>query len=116
MTESLTDSVLTQEDGRSVADFAIDAGLNDALNFGFSYIEAEDDAVVAFVMASPDTALRILREIREATLEPEGTFVGRLWTARLLVSKRLRDERIIFANEPLTVILDLNLSHRVGRT
>lgn len=87
---------------RVMADFS--GNLSDALNFGFSYVESEDN-MVAFLVASPNTVLKILREIDEAVLDPDDKALGTLWTAKILCSKKLPENRVIFANESLLTVL-----------
>ena len=104
MTETLTIQILNAP--KVFAEFT--GGLNDALNFGFSYVEAED-RMVAYVMVSPRMALRILREIQESILDPEDEILGTLWTAKLVCSIKVKDDRIVFVNEPLSTALMLEL-------
>jgi len=108
---SITHQILNISD-RAVVDFPSES-LGDALNFGFSFVESEDN-MVAYVLVSPAMALRILREIKESTLSPNGEILGGLWTSNLIVSSKIRDNRIIFANHGLTVVLVMDLSSSIG--
>lgn len=81
--------------------------LSDALNFGFSYVESEDH-MVSYLLASPKTVQRILREQDESVLDPDQESIGHLWTAKLLCSKKVQESRIIFANESLLTVLLLD--------
>ena len=105
---SITHQILNISD-RAVVDFPSEESLGDALNFGFSFVESEDN-MVAYVLVSPAMALRILREVKESTLNPNGEILGGLWTSNLIVSSKIRDNRIIFANHSLTVVLIMDLS------
>ena len=104
MTDALTLEILKTP--KVYAEFS--GELNDALNFGFSYVESEDH-MVSFVLVSPEMALRILREIPETTLDPDQEILGKLWTADLLCSRKVKEDRIMFANEPLSTALTLQL-------
>ena len=82
--------------------------LREALNCGFSYGESEDH-MVSYVLGSPVQILQIIRSIEETTLNLEQGFIGDLWTAKMLCSKKVPDNRVIFANESLLTILSLDI-------
>lgn len=70
--------------------------VGDMLNFGFGYMESQDH-VVSSVLASPAMMKRILAE-PDAVLEPTETQLGRIRTALLLVTPKLSDNQVVFAN------------------
>ena len=83
--------------------------LLDALNFGFSYVESGDH-IVEYVATNGRMAKRILSEIPESTVEPSEGFLGRLWTARLVVSDRLGDGQILFSNSTSSAVVDVKIN------
>jgi hypothetical protein len=91
---------------KAVAEFPGKGTLRDMLNFGFSYVETEDN-MVTHILAYPSVILKILRVMPEAELDPEGEVLGSLFTAKLLSSKKVKENRIVFANEQQTVVLVL---------
>lgn len=82
--------------------------LKDALSFGFSYLESEDH-MVHFIAAGPRMMKRIFAEMPDSVLDPAGDSVGELWTAKLLLSRKLGDRQIIFSNEIFSAVVDLHL-------
>lgn len=105
--KSATDII--HSDYKVSMDFPGQGTLFDVLSFGFAYVESEDH-FVDYVVANRHTAKRIFAEINdsEVSLSPGGG-VGTLWTARLMVSDKLRDRHIVFSNSTLTVVLNLNV-------
>jgi hypothetical protein len=81
--------------------------LYDALCFGFSYIESEDH-VVNYIVANGNVMKKILAEVPEAILNPTQQALGELWTAKLLVSNKLNDKRIVFSNERFSAVININ--------
>jgi hypothetical protein len=79
----------------------------DIISFGFSYVEHEDH-LVEYIIASPDTAKKIIQEIEPLKLTADSSFIGVLWTGKLYVSDKTTDSHILFANSDLSVILDLD--------
>jgi hypothetical protein len=84
--------------------------LKDALNFGFSYLEHEDH-VVHYIATNPTVMKKLFIEMPESVLNPDQEFIGELWTAKLLVSKRLKDDEIILSNQVFSAVIDLNLNN-----
>jgi len=80
--------------------------LKDAITFGFSYIESEDH-IVEYVVANPVMLKRIFGEIRDSALIVDGDAIGRLWTAKLLVSDKLADSQILFSNNTFSAVINL---------
>ena len=83
--------------------------LKDALNFGFSYIESKDH-VVHYVTANPVMLKRILAEISESILDPTDESIGDLWTAKLLMLKRLGNKELVFSNNTFSTVINVNLN------
>jgi hypothetical protein len=81
--------------------------LSDLLSFGFSFVEHEDHCV-EYILVSPTMAKRIIQEIEEITLTIETNYLGFLWTAHVILTDKINDDRIIFANKDYSVVLDLN--------
>ena len=90
-----------------------DKGLREALNFGFSYIESEDH-IVQYVVANCTTMKSLLSDIAEARLYPEKETLGELWTAKLVVSDRLKDNQLIFSNSVFSAVINLNMNNIRG--
>ena len=83
--------------------------IKDALNFGFSYLESEDH-IVEYVMANGKILKKILGEITDSVLKPQGNSMGELWTAKLLFSNKLDDSEIFFSNNTFSAVIHLNLN------
>lgn len=79
----------------------------DALNFGFSYVESQDH-FVEYVVANPVMMHKILREVSDARLEPDDNKIGKLWTANLVVSRKVKNDRLVFSNGGHTAVLFLD--------
>ena len=104
--KSVTDII--HSDYKVSMDFPGQGNLYDVLSFGFSYVESEDH-IVDYVVANSHTAKRIFSEISDSEVgfSPDGG-IGRLWTAKLMLSNKLKDRHIVFSNSTLTVVLNLN--------
>jgi len=101
---------ILQSENRLYADLPHkDCSINDALSFGFSYIEYQDH-IVESVVASPKIVRKIFKEIDDATIEPENQSIGKIWTASLIVSKKISDKYIVFSNGGHTSILFLRIN------
>jgi hypothetical protein len=87
--------------------------LRDALNFGFSYIESEDH-VVEYVVANSQNIKRIFAEVSDSVINPEADSIGEIWTAKLLLSKKLNNDQILFSNNSFSVVINLNLNPYKG--
>lgn len=83
--------------------------ITDALNFGFSYIESEDH-VVEYVVANNRVTKKIFAEIPDSTVCVEDGTIGKLWTAKLLLSDKLSDSQILFSNNTFSAVINLNLN------
>lgn len=111
MTEINTNKIfdiLTSKE-RVHADFPGDGRINDILNFGFSFIESQDH-FVEYIVAHPLIIKEILKEIPESKLDPTTESIGKIWTADLLSSKKMRENRIAFSNGGSTAVLFLNIN------
>jgi len=80
--------------------------IDDILNFGFSYIESEDN-FVSYVIGNSKVMKRIFGEMPESILEPTKEHLGKLWTASLIFSKKVKDNHIIFSNLDYSTVLVL---------
>jgi len=78
--------------------------LEDALNFGFSYLESEDH-IVQYIVVNSKTMKRIFGEINDSILKPKGESLGELWTAKLLLSNNLKDSEIFFSNNTFSAVI-----------
>ena len=83
--------------------------LEDSLNYGFSYVEHEDH-IVEHIVANRFLMKRILGEVSDSELKPEGRSIGELWTAKLYISDKLSDKQIFFSNSVFSVVINLNLN------
>lgn len=82
--------------------------MQDILQFGFSFVEMEDE-FVAYIIAHPNTIKAILCKYPEAVLDPEGETIGKLWTADLALTKKLKENQIIFSNSRMSTVLLLDV-------
>jgi hypothetical protein len=82
--------------------------IQDMIRFGFSYVESEDH-FVAYILAHPIRMKAILIGFPDAILDPDTESIGNLWTAKLIATKRIKEDQIVFANSDLGVILALNI-------
>ena len=99
---------ILQSDYRVHADFPHRGTINDVLSFGFSFIESQDH-IVEHVVANPYMTKQIIKEIDEFVLDPETESIGKIWTADLIVSNKLSDQRIVFSNNGHTAVLFLSV-------
>jgi hypothetical protein len=82
--------------------------IQEAMKFGFSYIEFEDH-VVQYIVANRRTMKTILG-ISDSVLSPERDSIGELWTAKLLIYDKLMDSQIVFSNNTFSAVVNLNLN------
>lgn len=88
--------------------------LTDIINFGFAYVESQDNCV-AYIVTHPRMMQRILSEVRDAVLDPSRISLGKLGTADLMVSKKIYEDKIIFSNIDQSVVLFLKIkSNQIG--
>jgi len=83
--------------------------LSDILSFGFSFVEHEDHCV-EYLLVSPGTAKKIIQGIGFFQLTVDTDYLGVLWTAQVCLTDKIDNDRIIFSNKDLSVVLDLNLN------
>ena len=83
--------------------------LGDILSFGYAYVEQEDH-FVDYVVASPLIVKKIIREIDETILTVDSPYIGFLWTGKIFISDKVKNDHIIFSNTGFSVVLDLNLN------
>lgn len=91
---------------RAYADFPMEGNLNDMLNFGFSFVESQDH-IVEYVVANPSMMTKIIKNVSDASIGPDNICIGKLWTAGLVVSKKVRDNQLVFSNGGHTAVLFL---------
>lgn len=101
----LTD--IFSSESKVTVDFPGEGSLDDILSFGFSYIEHED-FMVAYVAANPEMMKKIIAH-SDAQIQMRQGFIGRIWTADLIVSNKVRKNHIMFANGDTSVVLNLNV-------
>ena len=83
--------------------------LSDILSFGFSFVEHEDHCV-EYLIVRPYIAKRIIKEIDTFHLLVDEDHFGLLWTAKVLLTDKIPEGRIVFANRDNSVVLDLNIN------
>lgn len=99
---------------RATMDFPHEGNLNDVLSFGFSYVEHED-YMVAYVAARPDLMKQIFAQVPDSEIDMYEGYIGKLWTANLIVSDRVKKDHVMFSNADITVALDLNVNpNKIG--
>jgi hypothetical protein len=88
--------------------------LDDAMHYGFAYVESEDN-YVKYVAANSFYMKKILVEMPDAELSPDPVSIGSLWTSRLLVSNKIKNHVIVFSNEHHTCVLNVNVNKEHNR-
>lgn len=108
--ETIRDIVHATE--KSHIEYPVDnRGMIDVLGFGFSYIEHEDE-VVTYVVMTPKIMKQAFVEVPDAKVTVCNGSIGQLWTAKLLVTDKIKDDHIYFSNEDHTKVLDLDVNRR----
>ena len=79
----------------------------DILGFGFSLMEHEDYLVESLVV-SPATAKRIIKEIDKTQIVAGKDYFATLWTGKIYVSDKVTDNQMLFANDDISIVLDLD--------
>jgi hypothetical protein len=82
--------------------------IQDIVRFGFSFVESEDH-FVAYVLAHPDQMKQVLCGFPDAILDPDKESIGRLCTAKLITTKKLKKNQVGFSNGDLSVVLILDM-------
>lgn len=82
-------------------------GVEDALNFGFRYMESQDHVVEAVVVC-PALAKRVFAEVDDSVLDPSDDHIGTVWTAKLIISKKVGPKQILFVNTTHSVAFDIS--------
>lgn len=106
MESDLVFNLLNSEEAKRI-EFPGEGNILEFLSFGFSYIEQED-TFVKYVLSNPLMVKRVLVEIPDSELDPDNIRVGKVWTADLLVSKKIRGQRVIFSSADLRTVLVLD--------
>jgi hypothetical protein len=89
-----------------------DSELSDILSFGFSFIEHEDHCA-EYLLVSVNTMKRIVKEIEAFNFTVYTGFIGVLWTSQVILTDKIGDDRILFANKDYSVVLDLNITKSI---
>jgi hypothetical protein len=84
--------------------------IRDVVSFGVSFVESEDH-FVSYILAQPDLMKDILCGFPDSVLDPDAESLGRLLTARLIVTRKFKKNQIVFANEDWGVILVLDITN-----
>lgn len=80
----------------------------DHLNFGLSYVESQDRCV-AYILANSRTMKSIIVSTPDSILGLEGPFIGTLWTAKLILTAKIREDRIVFSSTDYMAVFCLNI-------
>ena len=83
--------------------------ITDALNFAFAYFDSEDH-IVEYIVANSEIMKKVIGEIKDSVLMPEGGSLGELWTAKLFLSSKLKNNEMFFSNNTFSVVINLNLN------
>ena len=110
MTKTMKDIVLDilHSKTKEHISFKVD-NLLDALNFGFSYLDSVDH-VVTYVITNSVNMKKIFAKIPDSVLRVDNESIGELWTAKLLVSDKLKDSQIVFSNNVFSAVIDVDLN------
>jgi len=106
MESDLVFRLLNSKEAKRI-EFPGEGDITDFLSFGFSYIEQED-TFVRYVLSNPLMIKRMLTEIPDSELDPDNIKIGKIWTADLLVSKKIRGQRVILSSGDLNTVLVLD--------
>ena len=103
----LVSDIISSKEKISMAMPNIDAReLNNVLVFGFSYVE-HTDHFVSYIVTNPLMMKRLFMEMSDSEVGMGQGSVGNLWTAKLLVSKRVKQNHLLFSNDNFSAVLDL---------
>jgi len=82
------------------------SNINEAMKFGFSYMESEDH-IVHYIVANSNNMKKILGNVEDSKIKIEKDSIGELWTAKLLISDKLNDDHILFSNNIFSAVVNL---------
>jgi hypothetical protein len=82
--------------------------IRDILSFGFSYIEHEDH-LLEYIISAPKMIKKIIKEIDDFKFSIEEPFIGTLWTSKVYITDKLKDNQIVFSNRDFSPVLHINL-------
>lgn len=94
--------------GKTHLAFPGNGTIEDMTQFGFSFVEAEDN-YVAYVLAHPTRMKDILCGLSDSVLDPDKEGIGHLWTAKLIATKKFKENTIVFSNLDMSVVLILEI-------
>lgn len=104
--KSIEHQVISAEN-KSVMTLPAKNDLKDAINLGFAFVESEDH-MVRYIVTNPKMMQKILSNIKDAVLDPNQEILGRLATAELILSRRVKGKRILFSDSDSTTVLVLD--------
>ena len=84
--------------------------IEDFIRFGFSFIEQEDH-LLEYIIASPVTIRKLIRQIEDFNFCIDQSFLGTLWTAKIIMTDKIKDSQILFSNKDFSVILNLHTNN-----
>lgn len=85
-----------------------DGTIEDVINFGFSFVESQDN-YVSYVITNSAIMKIIIGFIPESILEPTKKSLGKLWTSDLVLSSKIKENRIVFSNLDYSAVLVLSI-------
>lgn len=62
------------------------------------------------MVANSQNIKKIFAEVADSMVNPEADSIGELWTAKLLLSRKLSDKQILFSNNSFSVVINLNIN------
>lgn len=99
---------------KAYADFPGYGSYGDALSYGFSFIESQDH-LVKHVITNPKTLKKLISNVDDVEIDPEGNAIARVWTADIMLSRKLSENQIVFSNGGQTAVLFLKINpNRMG--
>jgi hypothetical protein len=110
--KDITVKVMSSE--RTRMSFPGQGTIRDFVQFGVSFVESEDH-FVTYVLAHPNVMKNLLCEFQDSILDPDGEILGKLWTADLISTKKLKENQMIFSNQEMSVVLLLDIPYQDGR-
>lgn len=84
--------------------------MGDFMSFGFAFVEHQDH-MVEYIVSTPKVMKQIIAEM-DVDLSVEQPYIATLWTAKLYVTDKVKEDHVLFGNADQSVVLDLNLNKK----
>jgi hypothetical protein len=105
---------ILHSDYKAYADFPGHGSCHDVLGYGFSFIESQDH-MVEHIITSPKVLKKLISEVDDIEIDPEGDAIAKVWTADIMLSNKLSNDQIVFSNGGQTAVLFLKIDqNKIG--